>query len=242
MNLTASARLLIEDMFNRGVELLASNPVLFIFIVSTLSNSIPYLSLPYYTILLFVASLCSDPRTLFLIALVSAIGATIGKLVVYLVGRGILALSKEETKRRVAFFSKLIRRWGWIVIFIAAMTPIPDDVVYIPLAFSKFDVIPYLTAVLLGKIVLKTFIVFAGSFALQFLVEKFLLPTQIAVPILIIASIVIMVVIVKIDWEEVTKAYIKGGSRGAFVSIADQLGRLMRLVNGALRKRAKSLS
>ncbi|MEM1878447.1 MAG: VTT domain-containing protein, partial [Desulfurococcaceae archaeon] len=84
-----------------------------------------------------------------------ALGATLGKLVVYLVGRGVSSINKVQrvfrgmksltvTYSRSTFMSRVT----FLIVFLAAALPIPDDVVYIPVGLSKYSLPLFFIAVL----------------------------------------------------------------------------------------------
>jgi membrane protein DedA with SNARE-associated domain len=47
--------------------------------------------------------------------------------------------SSGITPKENATATKLLSRYGWMGVFIAASTPIPDDIVYIPLGLAKYS-------------------------------------------------------------------------------------------------------
>jgi membrane protein DedA with SNARE-associated domain len=47
-------------------------------------------------------------------------------------------LLKVGTKKRILPLQRFLSRYGWLGAFIAALTPIPDDLVYIPLGLAKY--------------------------------------------------------------------------------------------------------
>ncbi|MGH9923541.1 MAG: DedA family protein, partial [Nitrososphaerales archaeon] len=141
-----------------------------------------------------------------LLALVSAVGATGGKMIVFYgsyYGRRIL---KAETKRRMRPLQKLVSRYGWPATFIAASTPIPDDLVYIPLGLSKYNPLLFLSATFAGKVVLSEIVVWGAQAGSPFV--KPLLESQ-DVSVVYISAIVLTVVLagviyytLKIDWTK----------------------------------------
>jgi membrane protein YqaA with SNARE-associated domain len=45
----------------------------------------------------------------------------------------------DNTKKRMLPLQRLLSRYGWLGVFIAATTPIPDDIVYIPLGLARYS-------------------------------------------------------------------------------------------------------
>jgi hypothetical protein len=49
---------------------------------------------------------------------------------------------------------KLLSKYGWMGVFIAAVTPIPDGIVYIPLGLAKYSPLRFASALFAGKFIL----------------------------------------------------------------------------------------
>ncbi|MGH9921687.1 MAG: DedA family protein, partial [Nitrososphaerales archaeon] len=86
--------------------------------LSFFGSVIIFLPVPF---IILLATMSLDPTfSPHLLALVSAVGATGGKMIVFYgsyYGRRIL---KDETKRRMRPLQKLVSRYGWPATFIAA--------------------------------------------------------------------------------------------------------------------------
>jgi membrane protein DedA with SNARE-associated domain len=125
---------IIENFFTIGQELEYLGIILFCFI----SSIIVFIPIPYFPVLMTAAlSKNFDPN---LIALCSTIGAVAGKMIIFCgsyYGRKIIL--NDTIKKRMLPLRKLLSRYGWIGTFIAAATPIPDDIVYIPLGLAKYN-------------------------------------------------------------------------------------------------------
>ncbi|MEM2760599.1 MAG: VTT domain-containing protein [Nitrososphaerales archaeon] len=123
-----------------------------LFIVSFVGSAVVFIPVPFFFILV---TMSIDPKfNPHILALISAIGATAGKMVIFYgsyYGRRILT---DKTKQRMLPLQRLVSRYGWVAAFIAAATPIPDDLVYIPLGLSKYNPMRFLVATLAGKVLL----------------------------------------------------------------------------------------
>jgi len=212
-----------------------SNPYAFVFLVSAVGNSIPYAAVPYYLVLIYLSHVTRDPLGLALLALSSGLGSTAGKLVIYLIGRGISRAISEERRRNIEAFGELIKRWGFVFVLIATSTPLPDDVVLIPIAFAGYSIYLYFTATLIGKSIASLMIVFFGR-GLSTAVEDVGLPQHLQIPILLGISVALMIIIVRIDWISVVREYQVGGVRGAASKIYKEI------LGSGLRLRGKKAS
>jgi membrane protein DedA with SNARE-associated domain len=149
-----------------------------------------------------------------LIALCSTTGAVAGKMIIFCgsyYGRKILF--NDRTKKRMLPLQKLLSRYGWIGAFIAAATPIPDDIVYIPLGLAKYSPLKFASALFAGKFVLSEVIVVVSVYFGRPFIEYLLAETShpeslIAIAAITIATTCITVYyFIKIDWEKVIRKW-----------------------------------
>lgn len=148
-----------------------------------------------------------DPN---LIALCSTIGAVAGKMIIFCgsyYGRKIIL--NDTIKKRMRPLSKLLSRYGWIGTFIAAATPIPDDIVYIPLGLAKYNPLKFASALFAGKFVLSEVIVVVSVYFGRPFIEYLLAETSNPESLITIAAITIAITgitvyyFIKIDWEKI---------------------------------------
>ena len=133
-----------------------------ILLISFVGSIIVFIPIPYFPVLVTAAlNKELDPHIL---ALSSAIGAVVAKMIIFYVsyyGRNILSTT---TKRRILPLQRLLRKYGWPGAFAAALTPIPDDLIYIPLGLAKYNPWKFATATFLGKFFLNEIIVLGAVF------------------------------------------------------------------------------
>lgn len=178
-----------------------------ILIISFVASLVPFVPIPYFP-LLITASFNSNFNP-HLIALVSASGIVAAKTIIFFAsyyGRKILS---DKTKERMRPLQKLVSRYGWFGAFIAALTPIPDDIVYIPLGLAKYNPWKFATATFAGKILMSEAIVWGSIFLGRPFVNRILGETTDPTTLIIaaVASIAALAVIVyyslKIDWAKI---------------------------------------
>lgn len=123
-----------------------------VFGISLLSGFVIFVPVPY---VIPVALVSLEPRfDPSLVALAAAAGQTLSKTLVFrasYLGRKFVG---EATARRVRPFEKLVARYGWLAAFLASATPMPDDVVYIPLGFARYNMWKFILATFIGKTLL----------------------------------------------------------------------------------------
>ena len=106
-------------------------------------------------------------------------------------------------------FQKLVKRYGGSAAFVAAATPIPDDLVYIPLGLAKYNPKRFFVATLLGKFVLYYVIVLISHYMGLSLLEPVLqeiddpLPVYIGIIALGVAMTVIVILLLRLNWEKI---------------------------------------
>ena len=106
-------------------------------------------------------------------------------------------------------FQKLVKRYGGSAAFVAAATPIPDDLVYIPLGLAKYNPKRFFVATLSGKIVLFYVIVLISHYTGLSLLEPILqgiddpLPVYIGIIALGIAMTLVVILLLRLNWEKI---------------------------------------
>ena len=61
-------------------------------------------------------------------------------------------------------FERLVKKYGAAAAFFAAATPMPDDIIFIPLGLAKYNPKRFFAATLAGKLVLSYIIVFISHY------------------------------------------------------------------------------
>ena len=194
----------LEDLFPFDPEL----GYIGILLVSFVFSLIPFVPIPYFP-LLITASFNSNFNP-HIIALASALGIVAAKTIIFSIsyyGRKILS---DKTKKRMRPLQNLVSRYGWFGAFIAALTPIPDDIIYIPLGLAKYSPWKFATATFAGKLLMNESIVWGSIFLGRPFVEDILSADTTDRTSLIIAAIlssaalaVVVYFSLKIDWARV---------------------------------------
>ncbi|MEL9908652.1 MAG: VTT domain-containing protein [Desulfurococcus sp.] len=176
-----------------------------VFMVSLVSNAIPYSTIPYLFWLIPFFTRYRDLGNLIIAVAVSALGASVGKLIVYFVGRGLSTLGSESRfKQNISYLTNKHSKAVFLTVFLAAALPIPDDVVYIPVGYARYSVPLFFTALLAGKLVITVMAAIYGR-ALSFLFEeRGGLPVWLSIVLYIFLTIIVMYVAGSINWINVS--------------------------------------
>ena len=178
----------------------------FLSLVSFFGSLIPFIPVPHF---IFLATMAvGDQFNIHILALLSAVTATGAKQIIFYASYTGRRIIKEETKRRMMPFQRLVKRYGASAAFVAAATPIPDDLVYIPLGLAKYNPKRFFVATLTGKIVLSYVIVLGSHFfgdALDPYLEQVEDPTIIYGGIIVfaVALTVIIILMFRLDWHRI---------------------------------------
>ncbi len=176
-------------------------------LVNFFGSLVPFVPLPGF--LLLATMSVGNQYDLHILALISAVTATVAKQIIFYVSYGGRRIINEKTRKRMRPFERLIKRYGAGAAFFAAATPIPDDLVYVPLGLAKYNPKRFFIATLTGKIVLSYSIVFISHHLGFSLVEPFLENVDDATPIylgIIIFGVMMTAVIVlllRLDWARI---------------------------------------
>lgn len=178
-----------------------------ILLISFVGSIIVFVPIPYFPVLITAAF--NDNLNPTLIALSSAIGAVIAKLIIFYAsyyGRNMLS---SKIKGKMIPLQRLLGRYGAIGAFIAAVSPIPDDIVYIPMGLAKYSPWKFAIATFLGKFVLnEMFVIGAIYFGKPFVNNMMSNSTNIDYLIVVtITSVAALGAIIycalKIDWAKI---------------------------------------
>lgn len=176
-------------------------------LVNFIGSLIPFVPLPGF--LLLATMSVGDQFDLHVLAILSAVSATIAKQIIFYASYGGRKIVSERTKKRMRPFQRLVKRYGAGAAFFASATPIPDDLVYVPLGLAKYNPKRFFIATLTGKFVLSYTIVFVSHYLGLSLVEPFLENIDDATPIYIgiiifgAAMTAVIILLLRLDWERV---------------------------------------
>ena len=176
-------------------------------IVSFFGSLIPFVPIPSFVLVATMA--VGEQFDIHVLVLIAALTATGAKQLIFYVSYGGRKIISEKTLKRMKPFQKLVKRYGGSAAFVAAATPIPDDLVYIPLGLAKYNPKRFFVATLLGKIVLYYVIVLISHYMGLSLLEPILqeiddpLPVYIGIIILGLAMTIVVILLLRLNWERV---------------------------------------
>jgi len=176
-------------------------------IVSFFGSLIPFVPIPSFVLVATMAA--GEQFDIHVLVLIAALTSTAAKQIIFYVSYGGRKIISEKTKKRMLPFQKLVKRYGGSAAFVAAATPIPDDLVYIPLGLAKYNPKRFFVATLSGKIVLFYVIVLISHYTGLSLLEPILqgiddpLPVYIGIIALGIAMTLVVILLLRLNWEKI---------------------------------------
>ena len=176
-------------------------------IVSFFGSLIPFVPIPSFILVATMAA--GEQFDIHVLVLIAAITSTAAKQIIFYASYGGRKIISEKTKKRMKPFQKLVKRYGASAAFVAAATPIPDDIIYIPLGLAKYNPKRFFVATLLGKIVLFYVIVLISHYTGLSLLEPVLqgiddpLPVYIGIIALGAAMTIVVILLLRLNWERI---------------------------------------
>jgi membrane protein DedA with SNARE-associated domain len=178
-----------------------------VFVVSFLTSIILFIPIPYAPFL--VVATFNPNLDLNLIAIVSAMGVTAGRTLIFMLSYQGNRLLSNRIKENMLPLKRLLKKYGWIGSFLAAITPFPpDDIVIILLGMVKLSPWKFIITNFAGKLISNLIVVWGAALTGRVLVEQIILQSQsfsnmliLTISSLIIAGITIYS-IMKVDWRK----------------------------------------
>jgi uncharacterized membrane protein YdjX (TVP38/TMEM64 family) len=149
-------------------------------------------------------SVQSDPFTLgFLVAL----GATAAKGLHYLVTFFISNRLSEKRRQRLDAEASKVKRWAFLLLFVAAATPIPDEPVVIPLGLMKYNPAKFILAFFLGKISITIIGAYLGNWSENTFSSAISQGAMIIISVVL--TIAITIILLKVDVGKISEKILK---------------------------------
>jgi membrane protein YqaA with SNARE-associated domain len=182
-----------------------------IFFISLLGATSIFVPIPYTIVIFILGGLPSfDPL---LIAVAAGLGSAIGEFSGYLLGMGGRKVIGDRYKKKMEFLTKLFKKYGPIAIFVFALTPLPDDLLFIPLGVMRYSLLRAFVPALLGKFFSNLIIAYSGRLSLEIVKSLFGVEGEgtsllIGTIIGIVLLVIVFIIMFKVDWEKRFAKYV----------------------------------
>jgi membrane protein YqaA with SNARE-associated domain len=178
--------------------------VFFISLVGTMAIIVP---IPYTLAIFLLGKAGWDP--LFLM-IAGGSGSAIGELVGYLLGYYGRRLISQERQRKMDYLLRLFGNYTPVAIFLFALTPLPDDLLFIPLGLLKYSIFKAFIPTLLGKFLMIYLVAYFGRIGDKIMESLFGTEGSLVGSIVTtVLLIVIVVALYRVDWERLLAKFFK---------------------------------
>jgi membrane protein DedA with SNARE-associated domain len=175
-----------------------------VFIISFIGSVSVIFPIPYTIVIFFLGSVL-DPV---FVAVSGGLGAALGEFSGYTLGYYGRKVVSKERRRKMDFMVKLFNRYGPAAIFVFALTPLPDDLLFIPLGVMRYPFLKAFVPALLGKTLMTFILAYSGQHSIELIVTIFGESGWIGTLITVALLILIIVAIIKIDWEKLFEKHV----------------------------------
>ncbi len=149
----------------------------------------------------------ADPVTLVLIGVAIAFGAALAKGIHYMVTFFVSGHLSQKRQARLDADAAKIKHWAMPLLFLVAATPLPDEPIVIPLGLMKYSPSKFFLSYFLGKLTIAIAGAFIGQEA-STLFSGWLSP-EVMVAISIILTVVITLILLKVDIGKLAERFLK---------------------------------
>lgn len=176
-------------------------------LVSFFGSLVPFVPVPSFVLLATMS--VGDTFNLHVLAVMSALAATGAKQIIFYVSYSGRRMMNPKTRHRMMPFQRLVKRYGAAAAFVAAATPIPDDLVYVPLGLAKYNPRKFFVSTLCGKIVLHYTIVVISHYLGLSLIEPYLenvtsmTEVYLGMAVFGVAMALVIVLLLRMDWGRI---------------------------------------
>lgn len=210
-----------------------------VFLASFIGNAIPYSAVPYVAFIL-AYSATSSLESYLAVSLAGGLGATLGKILIFTVSRiGRKSLS-EETKENTEYFVSLMKRkyMGFLIIVLFAITPLPDDVIYVPLGIAGYELLNFILGVFIGKFFLVLLVFMLGKGAYSILETSFNSHyIWLGLSLLVLATFYLILMVFYLDWKKVILTLTEKGLKEALLQFLKETYLILTFRHQNLRKK-----
>ncbi|MFC1486680.1 YqaA family protein [Thermoproteota archaeon] len=175
-----------------------------VFIISFIGSLSVVFPIPYTIVILFLGTML-DP---FFIAISGGLGSALGEFFGYLLGYYGRTAVSEERRKKMDYMVKIFDSYGPVAIFLFALTPLPDDLLFIPLGVIHYPFWKAFVPALLGKTLMTFILAYSGQQSIELIKTIFVGSGWIGTIITVVLLVLIIVAMIKIDWEKLFEKHV----------------------------------
>ena len=176
-----------------------------VFLVSIIGTASIIIPVPYTLLIFWLGFWGYDPL---LLTIAGGAGSAIGEFSGYMLGYYGRRLLSSERQRKMSYLLRMFGRYGPIAIFLFALTPLPDDLLFIPLGILRYSHVKAFIPSILGKLLMCYILASLGQTQAQLILFLFGQEgSWIGMIITAVLLIIIVIALYRIDWEKVFEKY-----------------------------------
>ena len=204
-----SLQLQFQDIVNWLLSLSSQYGYFGIFLISLIGALSIFFPIPY-TVVIFTLGQSFEPLW---IAVAAGLGSAVGEFSGYLLGFGGRKAISERYKKKVDLLVRVFNKFGPVVIFLFALTPLPDDLLFIPLGVMRYSIVRVFVPAVIGKFCMNLIVAYSGRFSIQIIrdvfgVESDWITALIGMILAIVLLIIVFIIMFKVDWERYLEKYL----------------------------------
>ena len=158
-----------------------------------------------YTIVIYLLGAVLDP---FFVAVSGGLGSALGEFSGYALGYYGRAVVSEERRGKMDYMVKVFDRYGPVAIFLFALTPLPDDLLFIPLGVMRYAFWKAFIPALFGKTLMTFILAYSGQQSITIIETLFGGSGLLGIMITSALLILIIVAMIKIDWKKLFEKHV----------------------------------
>jgi len=147
-----------------------------------------------------------------LLTVAGGLGSSVGESSGYILGYYGRSAISEKQQRKMDYMLRIFDHYGPIAIFLFALTPLPDDLLFIPLGMLRYKFTKVFIPCILGKTLMCAILAYGGQMfgnILSILFGESTPQMELLISVITaIALVFILVAMLKIDWEKVFEKHV----------------------------------
>lgn len=163
-----------------------------------------------YTLFIYMLGAFLDP---FLLAIAGGLGSAVGEFSGYMFGYYGRKVIGKEQRRKMEFMVRFLNHYGPIAIFLFALTPLPDDLLFIPFGMMRYRFVKAFVPCILGKTLMCFILAYSGQLSIEIIRVIFGGGGWLVTVVTAVLLMIILVAMLKIDWEKVLEKYVDVGGK-----------------------------
>jgi len=175
-----------------------------VFLISLIGALSVVFPIPYTLVIYLLGSFLNP----LLVAVSGGLGSALGEFSGYVLGYYGRAVLSKERRRKMDYMMKVFHHYGFAAIFLFALTPLPDDLLFIPLGIMRYRFVKAFIPALLGKMLMCFILAYSGYFSIGLIEVVFGEGGWLGVVVTSALLIIVIVALLKIDWEKVFEKYV----------------------------------